>query len=77
MMKNDSFSAIPTLYFVILTFLFALLSSVFLDLDNVVGEENFDFVVDSINKIPSHQLIYMACKSPCPPGSEVCIQMCV
>lgn len=74
-MKNSSFSAIPTLYFVMLTFVYALLSSVFLDIDNVGGED-FDFVFVSIDKIPSQQLIYMACKSPCPPGSEVCIQMC-
>ena len=78
MMKNRSFSAIPSLLFVMMTFVYALLSSAFLDLDQVIGEEDFtvDFLADNINKIPSQQIIYMSCESPCPPSAEMCIQMC-
>jgi hypothetical protein len=63
----------------ITTLVYALLSAVFLELDNASGERE-NFVVDgnkNDNIMYTQQIIETQCKSPCPPSAEMCIAMCI
>jgi len=72
-MKN---SVIAIQSFVITTIVYALLVSVFFEMDNAFGEENL--VDDNNDKTTySHQVIETKeCKSPCSSSAEMCIEMC-
>ena len=55
---------------------YALLVSVFFEMDNAFGEEK-NFVDDNNDKITySQQVVETKCKSPCPSSAEMCIAMC-
>ena len=79
-MKN-SVIAIPSHYHVVITtIVYALLSPIFFELDNAVGEGE-TFVVDNDQTMmySSQQAIELEneCKSPCHSNAEeMCIQMC-
>ncbi|HET9805409.1 MAG TPA: hypothetical protein VFP49_00720 [Nitrososphaeraceae archaeon] len=84
-MKKTTVIAIPSAYYVVITTLVhALLATISLELDNASGEEEKDIVVDdssatantSDNKTSVQELGDPHCKSPCPPNTEMCIQMC-
>jgi hypothetical protein len=78
-MINRSISAIPTSYLVIMTLVYTLLMAIFLELNNISGEENdskVNYVVDGDYKSPILKLIDASCKSPCPLGAKMCIQIC-
>ena len=74
-MKN---SVIAIQSFVITTIVYALLVSVFFEMDNAFGEENF--VDDNNDKITPYsqqvEIMETECKSPCPSSAEMCIAMC-
>ena len=61
----------------ITTLFYALLSTLFLELDNASGErENFVDDKDNDKMTYSQQTIETECKSPCPSSAEMCIEMC-
>ena len=77
-MKNKAFSATQSSYVMIMTLVYALLATIFLD--NANGAEDSGIIngVDKDNKASAQELVETPCKSPCPPNSEkMCIQMCV
>ncbi len=78
-MKN-SVIANQSPYVVITTIVYALLAPIFFEMDNVLGEGANLFVVVGNDKTTtmmySQQQVETECKSPCPSGSEMCIQMC-
>lgn len=69
---------IPSSYIMITTLIYALLSALFLELDNASGErENLVVNENENNKVMyTQQKIETHCKSPCPPSAEMCIAMC-
>ena len=75
-MKN---SVIAIQSFVITTIVDALLVTVFFEMDNAFGEENFVDDIDN-DKITSYsqqvEVMETNCKSPCPSNAEMCIAMC-
>jgi hypothetical protein len=77
-MKN-SVIALPSQYIVITTIVYALLCPIFFELNNALGEgENF-VVNNDKTMMYSQQAIEEVeteCKSPCPSGAEMCIEMC-
>ena len=79
-MKN-SVIAIPSLYIVITTIVFALLCPIFFESDNALGEgETFVVNNDKTTMMYSQQAIEeeveTECKSPCPSSAEMCIEIC-
>ncbi len=74
-MKN---SVIAIQFFVITTIVYALLASIFFQMDNALGEGEYFFVVDDDNDkmLYNQQLVETKCKSPCPSSAEMCIAMC-
>jgi hypothetical protein len=74
-MKN---SVIAIQSFVRTIIVYAFLASIFIEMDNVYGGENF--VVDNDNNVKAtmynQQVIDSKCKSPCPSSAEMCIAMC-
>jgi hypothetical protein len=83
-MKNGtSVSAIPFVYYVVITtIVYALLATIFLQIDNANGEEETDIrnndsaTANSGNKTSVQELGDPHCKSPCPSDTEMCVQMC-
>ena len=74
-------SVIPIHSCVITTRLYALLASVFFEMDNNAFREREYFVDvdvdDDINPMMyNQQVLDTKCKSPCPSSAEMCIQMC-
>ena len=72
--------AIPSHYYIVITtiIVYALLSPIFFEMDNALGEGE-NFVVDDIDTDKmtySQQIIETQCKSPCPSSAEMCIAMC-
>ncbi|HET9807374.1 MAG TPA: hypothetical protein VFP49_10725 [Nitrososphaeraceae archaeon] len=62
---------------VITAIVYALLATIFLELDNASGEEDININdADSNSKASAPELVDASCKSPCPPTAEMCIQMC-
>jgi len=65
---------------VITTGLYAMLSTLFFEMDNALDGENFVVDVDdrgNDNKTVTQQVVETQCKSPCQSSSEMCIEMCV
>jgi hypothetical protein len=57
---------------VITTLVYALVSSIFFEIDTAFGDTEKNF-----NNNPTPQFVENAeCKSPCPAGAEMCIAMC-
>ena len=78
-MKKTAVSSIPSSYVLITTLVYALLGAIFLELDNVSGEEediNVNDVADADNKTSALELVDASCKTPCPSTAEMCIQLC-
>ena len=75
-MKN-SVIVIPSQFIVITTIVYALLSPIFFELDNALGEgENFVINNDKTMTYSQQVEVETDCKSPCPKSAEMCIQMC-
>ena len=77
-MKNSVIAIQP---FVITTIIvYALLVPVFFEMDNALGEENFDDDIDNEKMTSYSQQVEVMetkeCKSPCPSSAEMCIAMC-
>ena len=76
-MKKRAVSVIPSSYLMIMTLVYAIVASIFLELDNASGDEEIGINdADSDNKTFVQELVETPCKSPCPPTAEMCIQMC-
>jgi hypothetical protein len=64
--------------FVITTIVYALVVTIFFEIDKAFGEGE-NFVVDDNGKTMiynTQQVVEPQCKSPCPPNAEMCIEMC-
>ena len=74
-------SIIPSPSIIVITIvLYAMLSTLFFEMDNAPEGENFVDDVDdrgNDNKTVTQQVVETQCKSPCPSSSEMCIEMCV
>jgi hypothetical protein len=61
----------------IMTLVYAIVASIFLELDNASGDEEIGINdADNDDKTFVQELVETPCKSPCPPTAEMCIQMC-
>ena len=61
----------------ITTLVYALLVTIFLELDNASGDKSIDIKnTDSDTKISAQELIDVSCKSPCPSDAEMCVTKC-
>ena len=78
-MKNRPISAIPSSFVLMMTLVYALLVTIFPELDNVSGEGE-KFVVDNESTTmtygPQVKEVETDCKSPCSKSAEICIAMC-
>ena len=59
---------------VITTLVYALVATTFFEMDNALGKGENLVIDDGISTQP--QQVKAECKSPCPSGSEMCIEMC-
>lgn len=76
-MKNKAVSAVRSSYVMIMTLVYALLATIFLDNANRAEDSGIINGVDKDNKAFAQELVETSCKSPCPPNAEeMCIQMC-
>jgi hypothetical protein len=60
---------------VITTLVYALVATTFFEIDNALGKGE-NLVVDDEIYTQQQQQVKAECKSPCPSGSEMCIEMC-
>lgn len=60
---------------VITTLVYALVATTFFEMDNALGKGENLVIDDEI--YTQQQQVKAECKSPCPSGSEMCIEMCV
>ena len=77
-MKNTVI-ANPSQYVVITTIVYALLSPIFFEMYDALGEgEKFVVINDDKTMTYSQQEkeVETECKSPCPKSAEICIAMC-
>jgi hypothetical protein len=76
-MKKRAVSVIPSSYLMIMTLVYVLVATIFLELNNARGDEGISINdADRDNKTFVLELVETPCKSPCPPTAEMCIQMC-
>ena len=71
-------TVITILSFVITTVVYALVATIFFEIDKAFGEGE-NFVIDDNGKTMTYntqQVVETQCKSPCPPNTEMCIEMC-
>jgi hypothetical protein len=80
-LKTLTSIAISSLYMQIITIIGSLLlSSIFFEIDNVLGERENSTIVNNNNKTMNNtqqqEVLQAECKSPCPSDAEMCIEMC-
>lgn len=75
-MRNRAGGTIASSYVVITTLVYALVATILLESDNASEEDsNINNAVNT-DKPSGLEIVDVSCKSPCPPTSEMCIQMC-
>jgi len=74
---NKSIIPSPSII-MITTVVYAIVGTLFFEMNNVLEGENFVVDVDdrsNDNKTVTQQVVETQCKSPCPSSSEMCIEM--
>lgn len=75
-MKKAVVIAIPSSHIVTTTLIYALLISIFLEVNELSNEEKDNNINNAYIKLSAPELVDVSCKSPCPSTAEMCIQMC-
>ena len=77
-MKKSIIAITLSLYVVInVIIVYVLVANVFFEMDSALGEsENFTVNNNKTTTNNTQQVLETQCKSPCPPNSEMCIEIC-